>query len=67
MSLTAFSSDKNVFIKVGHIHGRAFLITAIQDTCAHLSSICSGLAYIQVKCAHFSRFECLLPHVRLAC
>ena len=43
------------------VHGRAFVEAAIQDTCALLPVICADFSRRQVKCAHFSRFECLLP------
>jgi len=63
MSMTAFSCEQNVFMHAGHIHGFAFIVTARQDNCALLPHICSDLANKQVKCAHFSRLERLLPRI----
>jgi len=67
MKITAFSSDNSVFIDAEHIHGFAFIEAAIMDLCAFLPHICSGCAFRQVKCALFSRFECLLPRIVSAC
>ena len=67
MSIAAFVSENTVYAGIELIHGRAFIETAIQDICALLPIICSDRIHTPVKCAHFSRFECQLPQIRLAC
>jgi len=67
MNITAFESNHCVFHNVELIHGCAFSKTALEDLCALLLNICSGFTFRQVKCAHLSCFECLMPRAGSAC
>ena len=66
MNITVFASEGNVFANCECINGCVFKKAAAWDNCALLPVICDSFALLRDNCAHFDRFECLLPHNSLA-
>lgn len=65
MNITAFASLGNVYANCEWIKGFAFKNAALWVKCALLPVICAGFGLSQDNCAHFGRFEYLLPHIVL--
>ena len=62
MNISVFVQNDNVFANCECIKGYAYFKSAIWVNCALLPVICADFGQSQDNHAHFSRFECLLPH-----
>ncbi len=63
MNISAFYSNGSVYKNCECIKGYAFKNAAVGVKYALLPVICANSGLLQDHCAHYSRIECLLPHI----
>jgi hypothetical protein len=49
-----------------HVKGIAFKMAAVWVKNVNLARVCAGFSLLRGYCAHFSRIECLSPHILTA-